>query len=388
MRDLVSKLFGLNQQESATEIQPGTVSEVPAAVPISGEEQTLVDDSDMLPETVFEPSEPAETQDAQESAATDVTIPGGFDFADEMPDLDSIVGSDDQFVDSPRPATASSIEDTALSLKPPSADRTLTKVPLLQAAQFCHIGNIRNRNEDSTYIFTAEADGQEPLIPFGLYIVADGMGGHHAGHEASRDVSRLVAHHVLERIYLPLLKKSISNMSASQEPIREVMLDAVQLANKHINNGKPGLESGTTLTAALVFGRRLYIAHIGDSRAYVLTDGQLKQITTDHSIVRRLQDAGQLTAEEAAVHPQRNMLYKAVGQGGELDIDTFTQTLPKDGFLFLCSDGLWGLVPDSQIKDVIQRDQSLQSKTKELINKALIAGGHDNISAVLVAYAV
>jgi len=256
----------------------------------------------------------------------------------------------------------------------------------LRAVQSCHIGNVRSRNEDSSYIFTAESGGQEPLIPFGLYIVADGMGGHHDGHEASKGVSTLVAQNVLERIYLPLLKNRTDDNGQPPEPVSEVILDAVQLANQHIHSPEPGKDSGTTLTAALVFGRRLYVVHVGDSRAYLLVGGELKQITVDHSYVRRLIDAGQITEEEAAVHPQRNMLYRAVGQGGDLDIDTFTQSLPRNGKLFICSDGLWGLIPGPVISDVLQQDVPLNVMTETLVQLALEAGGHDNITGVLVEF--
>ena len=146
------------------------------------------------------------------------------------------------------------------------------------------------------------------------------------------------------------------------------------------------MDSGTTLTAILIFGRRIYLTHVGDSRAYLLSNGQLKQLTTDHSYVRRLIDAGQLSEEEALIHPQRNMLYKAVGLGGIMDIDTFTQTLPKKGTLIICSDGLWGLVSDTSITNVVQKDTSLWDRANELINLAREAGGHDNISAILISF--
>ncbi|MGD8583807.1 MAG: hypothetical protein PVJ75_00490, partial [Chloroflexota bacterium] len=97
-------------------------------------------------------------------------------------------------------------------------------------------------------------------------------------------------------------------------------------------------------------------------------------------------DAGQLTEEEAAVHPQRNMLYKAVGQGGDLDIDTFTQTLPQQGKLVLCSDGLWGLVSDASIAEVISRELPLPDMADELVMMARTAGGHDNITAIVIDF--
>lgn len=277
------------------------------------------------------------------------------------------------------------IQDTAITPPIKDLEKSLKK-SALKAVQLCHIGNVRSRNEDSSYIFTTETGGQEPLIPFGLYIVADGMGGHHNGHQASKDVSRLVAEHVLDRIYVPLLKNSIEDNGKPPEPVSEVILDAVQLANQHIHNPDPGKDSGTTLTAALVFGRRLYVAHVGDSRAYLLTNGNMQQVTTDHSYVQRLQDAGQLTEDEAAVHPQRNMLYRAVGQGGMLEVQIFTQSLPVHGNLFLCSDGLWGLVSDSSIRDVLQQDAPLGAKADTLVKLALQAGGYDNITVVLVEF--
>ena len=256
----------------------------------------------------------------------------------------------------------------------------------LNAAQRCHIGNVRNRNEDSCFSLTAEFGGEEPLLPVGLYIVADGMGGHHAGHEASKNVARLVAQHILERIYVPLLRNSTASGSAPLEPIGEVMVDAVQTANYYIHDNDPKKSSGSTLTAALILGRRLYVAHVGDSRAYLYSGDELALLTTDHSYVRRLKEAGQLTEEEAAIHPQRNMIYKAVGQGGDLDIDTFTRSLPRHGKLVVCSDGLWGLVSDERLKLALSQDIPLPDMTDELVTMALKAGGHDNITAIVVSF--
>ena len=191
---------------------------------------------------------------------------------------------------------------------------------------------------------------------------------------------------MLERIYLPLLKRNTQTQTRTQEPIQDVILEAIQYANRHIHNPDPGKDSGTTLTAALILGRRLYVTQVGDSRAYLYRAGQLKQITVDHSYVQRLIDAGELTEEEAAIHPQRNMLYKAVGQGGLLEIDTYTQTLPEAGIVILCSDGLWGLVNDDKIAEIVNQDKSLAQRTEDLVSAARDAGGHDNISAILIAF--
>jgi protein phosphatase len=281
--------------------------------------------------------------------------------------------------------TKVSLDDTAVGLGKTNV-QSPTRHKILQALQYSHIGNIRARNEDSTQIFTAGSGGQESLVPFGFYLLADGMGGHYAGHEASKYVVRYVARQVLERIYIPLLKTGIESNGAPPEPVREVMLEAVQHANRHIYNPQPDKGGGTTLTAALIFGRRLYLAHVGDSRAYLMVDNKLEIITDDHSYVHRLQASGQITEEEAAVHPQRNMLYRAVGQGGHLEIDTFTSTLADKGKLMLCSDGLWGLVPDDLIAHVLGQQLPLESLAEQLIGLGLKAGGHDNISTVIVEF--
>jgi protein phosphatase len=262
----------------------------------------------------------------------------------------------------------------------------LPVTPVIHVVQRCHVGAIRRRNEDSCCVFVTENGGEEILPGIGLFVVADGMGGHYAGHEASRKASRLFMHHVLEKVYLPLLQRD--GPSGYQEPIQEVMLRAVQVAHQSLQNPDPEKDSGTTLTAALMVGKRLYVAHVGDTRAYLVTDDSLEQITTDHSIVQRLIDAGQLTADEAIMYPQKNLLYRALGQQGSLDVDTYTRSLPKKGTLFLCSDGLWGLISDEIIREVLQRDISLAEKADTLVEMAIQAGGHDNITAIIVGFAV
>lgn len=253
----------------------------------------------------------------------------------------------------------------------------------LQVVERSHVGAVRERNEDSCFTFSSQSGGYAPFPGFGLFIVADGMGGHFDGHRASQIVARSVAADVLERLYLPLLRED----SGARPPIQEVMEEAVQRANTALYMPDPEKKMGTTLTAALLFGRRLFLVHVGDSRAYLLTEEtDLQPITTDHSVAQALQDAGQLTAEEAAVHPNRNLLYRAL-MGEELEqIDVFTQSLPEQGMLMLCSDGLWGLISDDEINEVLSSEQPLAGKADALVDKALEAGGHDNITVVLVDF--
>ena len=255
----------------------------------------------------------------------------------------------------------------------------------IQVAKRCHVGAIRERNEDSCLIFMTETGGHFPLMPFGLYIVADGMGGHQNGHLASKTASRMVARTIVNKIYMPLLQE---DGNAIQAPIQEVMTDAVQAAHHAIYSPDPEEDGGTTLTSALILGRRLYIAHVGDTRIYLKTDDKFETLTTDHSLVQRLQDVGQLTAEEASFYQYRHILLRALGQGEEEDIevDTYMRLLPKAGILLLCTDGLSGLVTDNSMNEILSQDVSLDKMADDLFEAAMAAGGYDNITAILVQF--
>jgi len=254
----------------------------------------------------------------------------------------------------------------------------------LEVASRCHIGSVRPRNEDTSFIFVSQAGGSEPLPVFGLFIVADGMGGHNDGHRASKLVARTVAQHILDRLYRSLLQEGQSVM---QQPVQETMEEAVLLANKALAGAESGKEMGTTLTAAVILGSRLFLVHIGDSRAYLLHESNLSLVTTDHTFVQALQDAGQLTAEEAAIHPNRNLLYRALmGEAMEEPVDVFTRSLPQNGSLMLCSDGLWGAVDEATIAAILNDDIVLQDKADRLLSAALEAGGSDNVTVILASF--
>jgi len=165
-------------------------------------------------------------------------------------------------------------------------------------------------------------------------------------------------------------------------------LDAVQAANTAVFEDDPEVDSGTTLTVALVLGRRLHVAHVGDSRLYLLADGKLEQISVDHSLVQRLQDVGTLTAEEATMYRYRNVLLRAVGQGEEVEVDTYMRLLPRTGKLLLCSDGLCGFVSDETIREVMSQDFSLPQMVDELYETALAAHSNDNVTAVVVDFSL
>jgi serine/threonine protein phosphatase PrpC len=237
----------------------------------------------------------------------------------------------------------------------------------------------RDHNEDALYMLTTSLASDTRNIMFGLYIVADGMGGHQHGEVASALAVRAMSSHIIQNIYVPLLAVTPQDQDQS---IQEIMQEGVFQANQAIL--AHALGGGTTLTAILVFGDQLTFAHVGDSRAYLVREDSVEVITRDHSLVKRLEELGQITAEEAAIHPQRNVLYRALGQGEPFEPDLFTAPMPQGEHILLCSDGLWGLVPQEKILEYVNNSASPQLACQKLIEAANAAGGPDNISAVLV----
>ena len=243
------------------------------------------------------------------------------------------------------------------------------------------VGKVRTHNEDTLLVFSGELGGLDTMPNFGLFVVADGMGGHSHGERASGLAARTVARVVLERV-LPFLLADPRADGGDRPLLRELMEEAVQAANSTVHAGVP--ESGTTLTCALIIGEQAVISHVGDSRAYIVGQDDFEQVTRDHSLVQRLQELGQLSAAEAAVHPQRSVLYRAVGQGEALEVDVDSRRLAPGAMLLLCSDGMWGLVPDKQILQTVRESHSLQAAAETLVAAANAAGGPDNISVVIV----
>jgi serine/threonine protein phosphatase PrpC len=243
-----------------------------------------------------------------------------------------------------------------------------------------HIGKKREHNEDAFFTLECTLKQNDEIMPFGLFIIADGMGGHQAGDVASALATRVVAHSLMRQIYLPFLRDE--KKDSSHRPINEALTEALSDASLAVYETVP--DAGTTLTAALVVGTHAYIGHVGDSRAYLVTEKGLQQITQDHSLVARLIELGQATPEEAMTHPQRNVLYRALGQGGSMEVDTYFQLLPTGSQLLLCSDGLWGAVPEREMTAIIATAPSPQIACRKLIEAAITHGGDDNITAILI----
>ncbi len=242
------------------------------------------------------------------------------------------------------------------------------------------VGQVRSRNEDAMLAMEIGQQGGVGLPPLGLFVLADGMGGHRAGDVASALAIRAVAQYVLEQVYLPTL--SGEEQGASLPALQEILVEAVRLANAAVTSAVPG--AGTTLTCALLVASQAYIAHVGDSRAYLVRGDRLEQITRDHSLVDRLVELGELTEGEAAHDPRRNVLYRAIGQDGQLEVDTYLQHIPPGGRLLLCSDGLWGAVEKEEIARLIASAPSLQAACEAMVRAANDAGGRDNITVMLI----
>jgi serine/threonine protein phosphatase PrpC len=189
-----------------------------------------------------------------------------------------------------------------------------------------------------------------------------------------------MASYIVRKLYTSLLSPK---PNPPEESLLEIMQEGVQEAHRAITKQVPG--GGTTLTAALILGNQMTIAHVGDSRAYLIgKNGQIEALTRDHSLVKRLVELGQISIDEAAVHPQRNVLYRALGQGEPFDPDINSMQMPESGYLLLCSDGLWGVVAESEIQRLVHASHSPEEACRRLVEAANNAGGPDNISAILI----
>ncbi len=241
------------------------------------------------------------------------------------------------------------------------------------------VGKQRDHNEDSVLALTSTIVGSAEGIPFGLYIVADGMGGHQFGEVASNAAIRIMGGNITKKFHSYLYDLPTQ---ALQESLQEVMEISITEAHQYVQREAPG--SGTTVTAALVLGQQITIAHVGDSRAYsIYPDGRIDPITRDHSLVKRLEELGHLSKDEVENFPHRNVLIRALGQGEFLEADIFTLPFPQGGYLMICSDGLWGVISEKDIIRCITEAPTLNRACQNMVEAANAAGGPDNISVIL-----
>jgi protein phosphatase len=243
---------------------------------------------------------------------------------------------------------------------------------------------VRALNEDTLLTLEIKLGISPTGISFGLYAVADGVGGHEAGEIASGLALRILAESVVKSLLLPGLRAKAC--SSNKGLILETLTEGVEAANNevYVQAQAKGNNMGTTLVAALFVNNTVYIANVGDSRIYLLEGEQLRQVTNDHSLVASLVAAGEITPEEIYTHPRRNVITRCLGMGEHVDAELFTETLKPGNSLLLCSDGLWEMVRDNEIRDIVLSAQNPQPVCEQLVELANRNGGVDNISVIVV----
>jgi PPM family protein phosphatase len=281
---------------------------------------------------------------------------------------------------------------------PELSDAAATAPMSLEIGHATSVGRVREQNQDSIGVLSVEVlDDQLEASPGGIFLVADGMGGEAQGEVASRIAARMIVAEVARRFLAPTVRTTATDTPHSESNPGEAMtmmqidsisalVEAFRAANTRIRNMAKRLEraAGTTTTALMLFGHEALIGHVGDSRAYLLRGGELIQLTVDHSLVQRLIELGQYHPDDSSLAVPRNYLYRSLGQGDDLEVDTRVMKLGIGDVVMMCSDGVWDLVSNEQIREVMASDRSANEIARELVNRANAAGGHDNSTVVVV----
>ena len=235
------------------------------------------------------------------------------------------------------------------------------------------IGKLRKENQDSFQVFEYKAAEELPIIT--VAIVCDGMGGAKGGAVASK----LTIESITEQ-----LKAKKPNMSE----IRDVLREAIGLANRSVyERARSDSECsgmGTTLVAAVADGERAIVANVGDSRCYLICENSIEQLTKDHSLVESLIESGEITRAEAKNHPKRNIITRAIGVYETVECDFYEVALEESSGLLLCSDGLSGMMEDSEMLFEISQTEQTETAVSRMVHIALDRGAPDNITAVLL----
>ncbi len=338
-----------------------------------------------LPDSSFEQERPDETAtpDHEEGA---VAAPDDADTPDTAP-LNAARVSDEP--DAGEEPAGEEVEEAGEDSNGATTQLNPDMVPSLRvhycrqglsAAAMRDMGRVRETNQDSISSFLTHLPYENNDLLVGLFIVADGMGGHEGGEIASRLAIRVVVEQVWENFVLPMMQGEMG------ESLQAIMEAAVKQANRTIwdQAQASGSDMGTTCTAVLMLGQSLYIAHVGDSRLYLFDGTTLRLLTSDHSMVGRLIQLEYLDPAEAHNHPLRNQLYRTVGQQPDIEVDFIYESLGNATHMLLCSDGLWGMIDEEQIVQALTNSVWAQDICHELIALANLAGGEDNISAIVV----
>lgn len=316
----------------------------------------------------FEPAEPLELEEEEGAAPPQGRPEEPQPVAEAMPKSESVAEA------APAPPP------TPKRVLPPAPKPILTRQrQALRYGMASDVGLMRNNNEDACFGMQWHSITVDNRPDFGFFAVADGMGGHLDGERAAGIAVQTLASEMLDKIYVPLLR----NFNAGDSPtVLEALVSASERANHAVINGVPG--GGTTLSAIAIIGNLAYLVHVGDSRAYLIHDNKIEQLTTDHTLVQRLIEMNELTPEEAENYPQKNVLYRAIGQNEELKMERLVRTLPPSGLVLICSDGLWDMIEDDTIKQLALQASSPQDACDSLVKAANDRGGIDNISAIII----
>ncbi|MDZ4768919.1 MAG: Stp1/IreP family PP2C-type Ser/Thr phosphatase [Chloroflexota bacterium] len=247
----------------------------------------------------------------------------------------------------------------------------------LRSASGTSIGQVRENNEDNVQLWIQDR--------FVVAVVADGMGGAVAGEQASQ-----IAVEAIQAVYSRVSGDPPALDQRPDDQIVSLMVEAIRRANSNIlhrASDEPSLRGmGTTMTVAFVRPNRALVAHVGDSRAYMVDSRtrRITQITADHSFVEALVAAGHLTHEQAEDHPMRNVLYRALGQNEELDIDVYEIRLRYGDRIVMCSDGLTHHVKAPEIATIVSEENDPDRACQRLIDLTNARGGEDNVSVVVI----
>lgn len=241
---------------------------------------------------------------------------------------------------------------------------------MMKAVGKTDVGNARENNEDGYYL--QNDDGLK------LFIVADGMGGHNAGEVASSLAIRSVVDY-FEKNYKYIIKDDFEIIEFIKKAMTEGNSEVFKKAT--LDESMSGM--GTTLTLLLIENNKYFIGHIGDSRVYLIREGKIRQISNDHSLVAELIRQGSITENEARVHPQRNIITRALGTGNDIEIDIVFDDIKPGDIILLCTDGLTNMLTDQEILDIIN-ESPWESACERLIKAANDKGGYDNITVVVV----
>ncbi|MCZ7674194.1 MAG: Stp1/IreP family PP2C-type Ser/Thr phosphatase [Chloroflexi bacterium] len=250
----------------------------------------------------------------------------------------------------------------------------------LRVGRLTDVGMLRQLNEDSLCTMEMVWNNQSKNNPVGVYVVADGMGGHEGGEIASGLTIKAITQLASAELFTPTTQ---GNAPAEYDAW---LKKAVEAANTAVYNRSQQTRNdmGTTVVMALMVGDEAHLAHVGDSRAYHITADRIEQITIDHSLVERLVATGQISREEARTHPQGNVIYRTIGDKAKIEVDINTVRIGSGEYLLLCSDGLSGMVSDERIHQIVTQAVQPQAACQELIAAANAAGGDDNITAVII----